>query len=749
MLKFLSICSGIEAASVAFAPLGWEALAFAEIEPFPCAVLAHHYPQVPNLGDLTRWRTWPAALLVQVQLLCGGTPCQAFSVAGLRASLADDRGNLSFIFCELYAHINHLRRAAGLPPALLLWENVPGVLSTHDNAFGCFLAGLAGESDALQPPGGKWAHAGYVSGPSASIAYRTLDAQYFGLAQRRKRVFVVASADPSFDPATVLFEFTGLRRDTPPRRETGQTTTHDTAPCLTSSVRGVERPGDTRGQDPVVAVTAAETGSGFWTDDGLARLRVTTAPTQPQTIVADIAGTLNANGKAAGSATQQDADQGLLIPTLANCLTRRMHKGPNTTLDEGQNTTLDEGQTLLVDVTHSLRAESFDSFEDGTGLDTPLVPIPSNVVPPSSGLDESPIPFDTTQITSAANRSQPRAGDPCHPLAAGAHAPAIAFSAKDHGADATNDLAPTLRAGNHNTSHPNSGNWLAVAFPERLSGTQCARAEDLSPVLQAHNPTAVAFPVQGDGASDPVSNPTPFAFQPRIARNGRGSTGDLVNALQAQSGQTGKGEAAPCVAVQEAVGFKPRHYRHPRKDGAASPISGPLTSNTQFAGDCSPHVAYTLHGTREGTREVATPTDAAGTIREGTGSAIQNSSNTIVTQPLASYLETTANNSQPSSTIANAPPALWRVRRLVCEECELLQGFPIGYTLLPSKSGRLRKGTDLAETIAYLVALGFDKQTATLCAHSPDGPRYKALGNSWAVPCARWIGQRIAQHLAQ
>ena len=208
-MRFGSVCSGIEAASVAWNPLGWTAAWLAEIEPFPAAVLAHHYPEVPNLGDMTTIAR--RVLLGEAEapdLLCGGTPCQAFSVAGLRNSLDDDRGNLSLKFVELADAIDHVRVRAGKPASIIFWENVPGVLSTKDNAFGCFLAGLAGENEPLQPPGGRWTNAGAVFGPSRAIAWRTLDAQYTGLAQRRKRVFVVASARNGFDPAQVLFEWT-------------------------------------------------------------------------------------------------------------------------------------------------------------------------------------------------------------------------------------------------------------------------------------------------------------------------------------------------------------------------------------------------------------------------------------------------------------------------------------------------------------------------------------------------------------
>ena len=154
-MKFGSVCSGIEAASVAWHPLGWTAAWLSEIEPFPCAVLKHHYPDVPNHGDMT---LLPEKILSgQVEapdLFCGGTPCQAFSVAGLRNSLDDARGNLSLTFVGIANAIDHVRSVRGDAPAIVFWENVPGVLNTKDNAFGCFLGALAGESDPIKPPGG-------------------------------------------------------------------------------------------------------------------------------------------------------------------------------------------------------------------------------------------------------------------------------------------------------------------------------------------------------------------------------------------------------------------------------------------------------------------------------------------------------------------------------------------------------------------------------------------------------------------
>jgi DNA (cytosine-5)-methyltransferase 1 len=173
------------------------------------------------------------------------------------------------------------------PPAIVFWENVPGVLSTKDNAFGCFLGALAGEDCELKPPGKRWADAGCVFGPQRAIAWRVLDAQYFGLAQRRRRVFVVASAREGFDPAAVLFEFEGVRRDTPPRREAGQG-----AAGFTPSSIGGHREG---------------------------------------------VGTLRANGGDLGGGSEVLVSQPYQV---ANCLTQRMHKGINSTLDEGQTPVL-------------------------------------------------------------------------------------------------------------------------------------------------------------------------------------------------------------------------------------------------------------------------------------------------------------------------------------------------------------------------------------------------------------------------
>ena len=399
-MEFLSICSGIEAASVAWTPIGWKAVGFSEIDPFACAVLAHRFPDVPNYGDMTTLTR--RILLGEVpapDVLCGGTPCQAFSVAGLRESLSDARGNLSLIFCEIADAIDVARSRAGKPPCTIIWENVPGVLSTKDNAFGCFLAGLAGEDAALEPPGGRWANSGAVYGPARAAAWRTLDAQYFGVAQRRRRVFVVSSSRAGFDPAEILFEWDSMRRDSAPRRQTGERT----------------------------------------------------APT--------IAGCSNGGG-ANGPGRDVDSVESL-VPTLARCVTT------------GEGKRQDWETTTMV--AHSPRGEGFDASKDGTGRGTPLVPVV----------------FDTTNITSPANGSNPQPGDPYHTLAKGQHPPTIALAlrGRDGGATAElgDDAAFALRASSGGGDKPH-----VMAYTTKMHNTGSNNAgklfEERSPCLDANSP---------------------------------------------------------------------------------------------------------------------------------------------------------------------------------------------------------------------------------------------------------------------
>lgn len=223
MFTYGSVCSGIEAVSVAwhkFATPVW----FSEIEPFPCAVLVHHFPTVPNIGDMTLLaEKIRKEEVVAPDVLVGGTPCQAFSIAGTRRSLEDERGNLTLALIHIVEAIDYVRFKQGKEPCILVWENVPGVLSTKDNAFGHLLGGLAQESEPLRYTGKRWSNAGYVHS-KRTISWRILNAQYFGVAQRRKRVFLVASARER-STAEILFEQRSVPGDTQPGGETTSGTT--------------------------------------------------------------------------------------------------------------------------------------------------------------------------------------------------------------------------------------------------------------------------------------------------------------------------------------------------------------------------------------------------------------------------------------------------------------------------------------------------------------------------------------------
>ncbi len=281
--RYGSVCSGIEAATVAWHGLGWKPSFFSEIDKFPRAVLAAHYPKVPLHGDFT---TIKAGEYDPIDLLVGGTPCQSFSVAGLRGGLADDRGNLA---------LEYLRLAQRLRPRWLVWENVPGVLSSAGGRdFGSILGGMG--------------ELGY------GVAYRVLDAQFFGVAQRRRRVFVVGYLGDWRRAAAVLFEPESLRGNPAPSREARK----------------------------------------------------------------EVAGTIEASlgrSRGAGTPMHNIVQQPY---TVANCLTQRMHKGINTTLDEGQ-TPIIEAIPIHDQATRfaGKRGDKQDGKGNGFGVGFPGEPAPT------------------------------------------------------------------------------------------------------------------------------------------------------------------------------------------------------------------------------------------------------------------------------------------------------------------------------------------------------------------------------------
>ena len=364
-MRYLSICSGIEAASVAWRPLGWQTAAVAEVDPFPCAVLQHRFPNVPNWGDITKLEGWPDAT---VDVLVGGTPCQSFSIAGLRAGLADPRGALVHAFAGI---------AARYRPRWIVWENVPGVLSVDGGrTFAGFLRGLG--------------DVGY------QCAWRVFDAQYFNLAQRRARVFVVGYLGDWRPAAAVLVEPESLRGDPAPRR---------------ASRQDVARP-----------VASGSGSSGGYRND---------ADTADNLIV----GTLQASMGKRGGIVDECGSSGLVAGTI----------GP-----------------------HSNSGRSYGS--------NPVVATP----------------FDTTQITSAQNRSQPKPGDPCCPLTASGHAPAVAFEWPP-------ELADPITANEGSTyTHEGSRNFRlhnVVDGVRRLTPRECER-------LQGFSDDWTLIPYRGKPAKD-------------------------------------------------------------------------------------------------------------------------------------------------------------------------------------------------------------------------------------------------------
>lgn len=502
-MRFGSVCSGIEAASVAFSPLGWEAAWLAEVDVAASAVLAHRLgataPVYPLLGTENAMRkiAWRNAVtnwgdmtvlpgLVRAgdaeapDLLCGGTPCTAFSVAGLRGGLEDPRGQLTLSFVELANAIDDKRAERGQRPCVIFWENVPGVRSDKGNAFGHFLAALVGVENPIEPgprpePGRtsahwswkkeagehipRWPSAGAVAGPRRTVAWRSSDAQYFGLAQRRERVFVVGSAREGFDPQAVLFEFDGVRRDSAPSREAWEDVAGTLAARTDGGGRGVERTGDTRGQDPVVAcerprpsgVIAMAHGQG---GAEISEDRCPTLTCNHEAPIAaygvalrgrdgggtaelgdDLAGTLRASG-GGGDKPHVLCVHGTQDPIVGIEYAHAL----------GRNSGQENVVCVTGDITHTLRAEGFDAIEDGTGRGQPI----------------------------------------------------IAFSCKDYGNDATLDLSPTMRAMNHSGSHANAGGQLAVQADmavRRLMPVECER-------LQGFPDGWTDVPVGNRGAAD-------------------------------------------------------------------------------------------------------------------------------------------------------------------------------------------------------------------------------------------------------
>lgn len=327
-MKFLSICSGIEAASVAWEPLGWEAVGFSEIEPFPSAVLKHHYPDVPNYGDMTNFEEWPD---MDIDLLCGGTPCQAFSVAGQRKGLSDDRGNLTLTFCGIADRYN---------PDWIMWENVPGVLSDKTGAFGCFLAELCGFDAPIEPNGGRWTGAGMVTGSKRTAAWRIIDAQYtrvdgfeYAVPQRRRRLFVVANPGTTGDPASVLFIPQSVQGDIEAGERQGKDSAGSAKQSAQSSCVAIQS--NMIGRSLTAGCNgsgANDTGAGYTHDTvGVQAVAIERAgyTARRHAQYEEGVGTLKASGGDIGGGSET------LVPEISNALCARDFKGARPEADQG------------------------------------------------------------------------------------------------------------------------------------------------------------------------------------------------------------------------------------------------------------------------------------------------------------------------------------------------------------------------------------------------------------------------------
>lgn len=518
-MRYLSLFSGIEAASEAWAPLGWECAGVSEIDPFACNVLAQRHPGVPNLGDITKITESDIARLGHLDLIVFGSPCQDLSVAGKRKGLDGARSGLFFAAMRI---IRWARKHCGLRFAL--WENVPGAFSSNGgDDFGVVVGQMAGLDETDTPPKG-WGTEGAILGPQGMVEWAVLDAQWFGVAQRRRRVFAIADFGDWASRPPILLEPESLRGDSAPRREAGQNITHPVAPCLTGS--SVLHTGESRGQDPVIATSVALRGreggataelggpvsgtlraSGGGGDKpyvliGLQRPLLTPASVPP------ISMCLNAGGMgrldyetetllAFNSNAQPDEMK--FDPALSAPLTCSQNSAVAIAFscnDHGADVAIELAPTMRAmghsdshanaghqlavcitgQVTHTLKADGFDASEDGTGRGTTMT---NNRAYGSGGAPGTGIGA---------------AGDPS-PTLSTCHAPAIAYSTKLHNT-ASNQAGKTYEEYTVALDRSSPPPALLTSMQvRRLTPTECER-------LQAFPDGHTAITVRGKPAAD-------------------------------------------------------------------------------------------------------------------------------------------------------------------------------------------------------------------------------------------------------
>ena len=674
-MRYLSVCSGIEAASRAWHHLGWTPVAFSEIDSFPAAVLKHHFPGVPNWGDMTKWREWPDE---KIDILVGGTPCQSFSVAGLRKGLTDPRGGLM---------LDYVGIAGRYRPRYIIWENVPGVLTSNGGRdFGTLLGALG--------------DLGY------DLAYRVLDAQWVrtqqfpsAVPQRRRRVFVVGCLGEGGRAAKILFKSESLCGNPPPRTKTWQGVTGDAASGLVGSGRGVERTGESRGQDSVV---------GCWWDGSQVSQTLDAVLAKGQTMPeknrfpavlqgklnwpAEVCSSLNASfGNKQGLEDQHvDSACPMFVPGVVEAMAFAQNQ---------------MGELRTNNIANTLNTNS-----NASGRNTPMVAIqPENLVL----MDQGGSVMQTLQDGTVGTLRREMHG----------HEPIVlhAVGTDCYNGAITGDVAATMGTpgSSVNASGPTIMQPHGVAFtysgysnqPAWITGdrTDCLASSGHSD--GSHQGIGV---ITNSTSFHPTQDPIP-SEDGKCHAIGCGSKTGCATAAVAYVKSTNphiKDESPTFSQTEVAAclnGWDERHNPPKHMAIAVQDVRG-IDKKQNGRGWNDDGSSYTVDATAtQGASYHATRRDG---VRVNVG-----------VSPTVEAQWGTGGNNVPN-VINKMPPMV--VRRLTPEECESLQGFTRGWTNIPYKK----------------------KQ------ESPDSPRYKAIGNSMACNVMSWIGERIdaidkSAHLAE
>jgi site-specific DNA-cytosine methylase len=479
---------------MAWASLGWEPVAFSEIEPFPCALLAHHYPDIPNLGDVTKITEEQIKALGPIDLVVFGSPCQDLSVAGARKGFKDAEGNetRSGLFITAIRLIRWARQHNGCRFAL--WENVPGAFSSNKGGDFARVVGLMAGFDDVAIPKNGWGTEGAAIGDNGMLEWACLDAQWFGLAQRRKRVFAIVDFGDWSSRPPILLERHSLRGDTPPGRKAGKEITYDGSPCLTSSGRGVERVGDTTGQDPVIAYGIPGNWIGRKPENrgNAVEPMLDVAPCLTKSDQHGVAASFSA-GNSSGShgigfaiectpPLRAGASGTNQVPTVAcfggNNTSGSIDVSPAINAHGGSGRLDFESECFAVQK-DSYPAMPVTQFGDiaGTptsrhdsGMNVVAVNVPGPATPGclnssmGNGKNGQDIGLLVTGAYHSSGAGYWREGfGTLRARPQDSHENLIAFSCKDHGADA-GPISPTLRSMNSVNSNQNAGGQVAVCF---------------------------------------------------------------------------------------------------------------------------------------------------------------------------------------------------------------------------------------------------------------------------------------------